>query len=62
MVADPHDLVNGSSEPYAYGDTAATAVSRYRSDEVKALTRSGGFAPGSGGGGGGGASASSGGQ
>jgi pilus assembly protein CpaD len=56
MVADPHDLVKGASDPYAYGDTAATAVSRYRSDEVKALPRSGGFTAG------GGASASTGGQ
>jgi pilus assembly protein CpaD len=63
MVADPHDLVKGSSDPYAYGDTSATAVSRYRNDEVKPFLRPGGFAPGSGGGGGGGgASASTGGQ
>jgi pilus assembly protein CpaD len=56
MVADPHDLVKGASDPYAYGDTAATAVTRYRSDEVKALPRSGGFTVG------GGASASTGAQ
>jgi hypothetical protein len=55
--------VKGSSDPYAYGDTSATAVSRYRNDEVKPFLRPGGFAPGSGGGGGGGgASASTGGQ
>jgi pilus assembly protein CpaD len=66
MVADPHDLVKGSSDPYADGTTAATAVSRYRSDTVKPLVSSGGFAPGAGasnsGGNGAGASASAGGQ
>jgi type IV pilus biogenesis protein CpaD/CtpE len=61
MVADPHDLVKGSSDPYAYGDTSATAVSRYRNDDVKPFLRAGGFAPGAVGGGGG-ASASTGGQ
>lgn len=66
MVADPHDLVKGSSDPYADGTTAAAAVSRYHSDTVKPLVNSGGFAPGAGtsssGGGGAGASASAGGQ
>jgi pilus assembly protein CpaD len=60
MVADPHDLVKGSSDPYADGTTAARAVSRYRSDSVKAFIAPGGFGPGSLGsnssGGGGGAS------
>jgi pilus assembly protein CpaD len=67
MVADPHDLVKGSSEPFADGNTAATAVSRYESDAVKPFVNSGGFAPGAGAssnssGGGAGASASGGGQ
>ena len=54
MVADPHDLVKGSSDPYADGTTAARAVSRYRSDTVKPFISAGGFAPAPGGGGSGG--------
>lgn len=46
MVADPHDLVKGTSDPYADGTTAARAVSRYRSDTVKPFINSGGFGPG----------------
>ena len=47
MVADPHDLVKGSSDPYASGATAARAAARYQSDTVKPLPNSGGFGPGS---------------
>ena len=66
MVADPHDLVKGSSDPYSDGISAATAVSRYRNDDVKPFLRQGSFAPGgsasNSSGGGAGASASTGGQ
>lgn len=48
MVADPHDLVKGSTDPYADGTTAARAVERYRSDTVKPFLNSGGFTPGAG--------------
>ena len=46
MVADPHDLVKGSSDPYASGATAARAAARYQGDTVKPFINSGGFAPG----------------
>ena len=36
MVADPHDLVSGSSSPYTDGATAA-AVQRYYEDKLKRL-------------------------
>jgi pilus biogenesis lipoprotein CpaD len=63
MVADPHDLVKGSSYPYADGATAAAAVSRYESDAVKPFLSPGGFGPGAGGSSGGsGTSGSTGGQ
>jgi pilus assembly protein CpaD len=46
MVADPHDLVKGSSSPYGSGETAANAVGRYRADRVKPFIAPGGFGPG----------------
>lgn len=52
MVADPHDLVKGSSDPYGDGATAARAASRYKSDAVKPFISTGSsFTPGAGGGG-----------
>ena len=48
MVADPHDLVKGSSDPYADGATAGRAASRYQSDSVKGFLSPGGFGPGGG--------------
>jgi pilus assembly protein CpaD len=52
MVADPHDLVKGSSDPYADGVTAVRAASRYQSDGVKNFLSPGGFTPAGGSGGG----------
>ena len=63
MVADPHDLVKGSSDPNSEGTRAAAAVDRYRSDTVKAFINPGGFGPGANSGGSsGGSGASAGGQ
>lgn len=59
MVADPHDLIKGSSSPYADGTTASTAVSRYQTDSVKQLIAPGGFGPGGVGGSSGGGSGGS---
>jgi pilus assembly protein CpaD len=46
MVADPHDLLKGSSDPYGSGVTAARAAARYEGDTIKPFVNSGGFAPG----------------
>jgi len=43
MVADPHDLVKGSSSVYADGAAAAAAVKRYQEDKVKPLPPLNGF-------------------
>ena len=62
MVADPHDLVKGSSDPYGNGATAAAAVTRYENDRVKPFIAPGGFGPGAGGSNSGGGASSAGGQ
>lgn len=54
MIADPNDLVQGTSSRFADGTTAASAVRRYHEDNVKDLPALSGFkvtAPSSGGGG-----------
>ena len=39
MIADPHDLVAGSSSRYGDGTTAAAGVQRYHEDKVKQLPK-----------------------
>ena len=53
MVADPNDLVAGSTRLNADGATGAAAVKRYHDDKVKVLVdHNAAFAPGGGGSGG----------
>ena len=52
MVADPNDLVAGSTRLNADGATGAAAVKRYHDDKVKVLVdHNAAFAPGGGAGG-----------
>lgn len=37
MIADPHDLIEGSTTPYADGTTAAAAVRRFHENKVEPL-------------------------